>query len=208
MRVLRKILIFWKFRNFKRNYSESRKLMSWIKTHSTRSSVRKLGWRFTAKLPNTEPRSIGSARLPRTFVNFVVAFVFLTKFYITVTSFVLLTLKISYWSLIFGDYQRPSSIKPWWTTRLWVFQNDENMMKTLKILKNIRKSISIPKFWIEYTRWRLSMTKLSYFALDKTLISNSFRASISKNVETMMKILKVSGRISGNSFSLRNSELN
>ena len=45
---------------------------------------------------HTEPRSIGSARHPRTSVNFVIAFVFLIKFYIRVTSFVLLTLKISY----------------------------------------------------------------------------------------------------------------
>ena len=37
----------------------------------------------------TEPRSIGSARHPRTSFNFVVAFVFLVNFYTVVTSFVL-----------------------------------------------------------------------------------------------------------------------
>ena len=45
---------------------------------------------------HSEPRSIGSARHPRTSVNFVIAFLFLIKFYIMVTSFVLLNLKISY----------------------------------------------------------------------------------------------------------------
>ena len=38
---------------------------------------------------------IGWAWHPRTSMNFVVEFVFLMKFYIRVTSFVLLTLKIS-----------------------------------------------------------------------------------------------------------------
>ena len=78
---------------------------------------------------HTEPRSIGSARHPRTSVNFVVAFAFLINFYIMVTSFVLLILKISYWSLIFCEYQLPSSIKPWFPTRAQVFQNNEKMMK-------------------------------------------------------------------------------
>ena len=68
--------------------------------------------RFPCLKSNTKPRSIGSARHPRTSVNFVIAFVFLIKFYIRVSSFVRLTLKISYWSLIFCDYQLPSSFKP------------------------------------------------------------------------------------------------
>ena len=79
---------------------------------------------------NTEPRSIGSARHPRTSVNFVIAFVFLRMFYIWVTSFVPFTLNTSYWSLIFCDYELPSSIKPWLTRGLWVFQmlkNDEKI---------------------------------------------------------------------------------
>ena len=40
--------------------------------------------------------SIGWTWHPRTFINFVIAFVFLTKFYIMVTRIALLTLKISY----------------------------------------------------------------------------------------------------------------
>ena len=74
---------------------------------------------------HTEPRSVGSARHPRTFVNFVIAFVFLMKFCIRVIRFVLLTTKISYWSSILCEYQLPSWSKPLLTTGPWVFQNDE-----------------------------------------------------------------------------------
>ena len=98
---------------------------------------------------HTEPRSIGSARHPQTSVNSVIAFVFLIKFYIMVTSFVLLALKISYWSFIFCDFQPPSSMKPWLPTTAFVFQNVEKMMKILKISEKPQEIY----FYFEIPNW-------------------------------------------------------
>ena len=75
---------------------------------------------------------------------------FLINFYIMVTGFVLLNLKISYWSFIFCDFQRPSSTKPWLLTAAFVFQNVENDENFENIIKNIKKSLYISKFQIEY----------------------------------------------------------
>ena len=108
-------------------------------------SERELGWRFTARC-----HQIGSDRHPRTSVNFVVAFVFPVNFYIRVTRFVLLTWKISYWSLISCEYQLLSSIKSWFPTRARVFQNDGKWWKFQKFQKNLEKFIFISKFRIEY----------------------------------------------------------
>ena len=86
----------------------------------------------------TEPHQIGSPRHPRTSVNFVIAFVFLTDFYIMVTNFDILTLEISYWSFILCDHQLPSSIKLRLLTTAFVFQNDEKMMEILKQSENFK----------------------------------------------------------------------
>ena len=93
--------------------------------------------RFPCLKSNTEPHQIGWTRHPRTSMNFVVAFVFLVKFHIMVTSFVLLTLKISYWSFIFCKYQRLSSIKPQFLGGVRDFEHDEKMINILKILEKI-----------------------------------------------------------------------
>ena len=116
----------WKFRNlqnFAWIYFRTRIYYSVLLYEFHR---RKPGWRLTAGLKhNTEPQSIGSARDPRTSVNFVIAFVFLLNFYVKVTSFVLLTLNISYWSLILCDYQLLCSTKPLFPTLGRVRRNVE-----------------------------------------------------------------------------------
>ena len=93
-------------------------------------------------IPNRD--EFGWVGHPRTSMNFVIAFVFLVNFYIMVTSFVLLTFKISYWSFIFCDFQLPSSVKRWLLTATFDFQNVEKWWKFRKFQKISGNSFS---FW-------------------------------------------------------------
>ena len=103
----------------------------------------------------TEPHRIGWAGHPRTSMNFVVEFVFLVNFCIMVTSFVLLTLNISYWSFIFCEYQLPSSIKPLLTTGVWVFQKWWKMMIFFKKIRKISgNSFSFRNSKLNTSTWR------------------------------------------------------
>ena len=119
---------------------------------------------------HTEPRSIGWARHPRTSVNFVVAFVFLINLYVMVTSFVLLTLNISYWSFILCDFQLPSSIKPLLLTAAFVFQNVENDEN----FENFRKYQEI-HFHFEILNWAHPHERKSTMKFQCWFCSTSFR---------------------------------
>ena len=87
-------------------------------------------------------------------MNFVVAFVFLVRFYIMVTSFVLLILEISYSRLILCDYQFELDgtliINP-----AVVFQNDEKWWKFWKFQKILRNIIPIWRVQIEHNPMKL-----------------------------------------------------
>ena len=93
---------------------------------------------------------------PLVAINFVIAFVFLTKFYIMSYWFALLTLKISYWSFILCEYQLPSSIKPWLSTAASVSKNVEKWWKILKFQKIIREVFLSRIFFVERLLMKIS----------------------------------------------------
>ena len=78
---------------------------------------------------HTEPRWIGVTLGPRRFMIMVDIFMFLVIFYIRSYWFVTFRSFISYWSLIFCEYQPPCSTEPLLTTGVTLRQNVEKMMK-------------------------------------------------------------------------------
>ena len=113
------------------------------------SSVRKLGWRFTARSPNTESRWIGLTMDPRRCVILVDIFMFLVIFCITSYWFVALRSFLLYWSLIFREYQLSCSTKPLLTTLGRAHQNVEKSWFFRIFIKIRNKNPWIWKFTFE-----------------------------------------------------------